>query len=86
MERFAGQVAVVTGAATGIGRQAALCFAEAGAQVALLDTAVAAAEDTAHEIERLGAKAIVLRTDVSHDADVRHAIDMTVDTFGRLDL
>lgn len=86
MERFAGQVAVVTGAATGIGRQAALCFAEAGAQVALLDTAVAAAEDTAHEIERLGAKAIVLRTDVSRDADVRHAIDTTVDTFGRLDL
>ncbi|WP_322083431.1 SDR family NAD(P)-dependent oxidoreductase [Burkholderia sp. BCC1972] len=85
MEHFAGKVAVVTGAATGIGRQAALCFAEAGARVALLDTVVSAAEDTAHEIERLGAKAIVLRADVSRDDDVRAAIDTTVATFGHLD-
>ncbi|WP_175852850.1 glucose 1-dehydrogenase [Burkholderia anthina] len=86
MESFAGKVAVVTGAATGIGRQAALCFAQAGAHVALLDTVVAAAEDTAHEIAQLGAKAIVLRTDVSIAEDVRAAIDTTVDTFGRLDV
>ncbi|VWC90838.1 short-chain dehydrogenase [Burkholderia lata] len=86
MESFAGKVAVVTGAATGIGRQAALCFAEAGARVALLDTVVAAAEDVAHEIEHIGAKAIVLRTDVSRADDVRDAIDTTVATFGRLDL
>ncbi|RQS37453.1 SDR family NAD(P)-dependent oxidoreductase [Burkholderia sp. Bp8992] len=85
MEHFAGKVAVVTGAATGIGRQAALCFAEAGAQVALLDTVESAADDTAHEIERLGAKAIVLRADVSRDDDVRAAIDTTVATFGHLD-
>ncbi|MBN3778920.1 glucose 1-dehydrogenase [Burkholderia sp. Ac-20345] len=86
MESFAGKVAVVTGAATGIGRQAALCFAEAGAQVALLDTVVSAAEDVAHAIERTGAKAIVLRTDVSRADDVRDAIDTTVATFGRLDI
>ncbi|WP_269501020.1 SDR family NAD(P)-dependent oxidoreductase [Burkholderia sp. IMCC1007] len=86
MESFAGKVAVVTGAATGIGRQAALCFAQAGAHVALLDTVVAAAEDTAHAITQLGAKAIVLRTDVSIADDVRAAIDTTVDTFGRLDV
>ncbi|VWD22291.1 SDR family NAD(P)-dependent oxidoreductase [Burkholderia lata] len=86
MESFAGKVAVVTGAATGIGRQAALCFAEAGAQVALLDTVVSAAEDVAHAIERTGAQAIVLRTDVSRADDVRDAIDTTVATFGRLDV
>ncbi|VWB99837.1 short-chain dehydrogenase [Burkholderia lata] len=86
MESFAGKVAVVTGAATGIGRQAALCFAEAGAQVALLDTVVSAAEDVAHAIERTGARAIVLRTDVSRTDDVRDAIDTTVATFGRLDI
>jgi len=86
MESFAGKVAVVTGAATGIGRQAALCFAQAGAQVALLDTTVAAAEDTAHEITQLGAQAIVLRTDVSIADDVRAALDATVDTFDRLDI
>ncbi|MBN3799809.1 glucose 1-dehydrogenase [Burkholderia sp. Ac-20392] len=86
MESFAGKVAVVTGAATGIGRQAALCFAEAGAQVALLDTVVSAAEDVAHAIERTGARAIVLRTDVSRADDVRDAIDTTVATFGRLDI
>ena len=86
MESFAGKVAVVTGAATGIGRQAALCFAQAGARVALLDTVVAAAEDTAHAIAQLGANAIVLRTDVSRADDVRTAIDTTVATFGRLDI
>ncbi|MBN3828433.1 glucose 1-dehydrogenase [Burkholderia sp. Ac-20384] len=86
MESFAGKVAVMTGAATGIGRQAALCFAEAGAQVALLDTVVSAAEDVAHAIERTGARAIVLRTDVSRADDVRDAIDTTVATFGRLDI
>ncbi|VWB74470.1 short-chain dehydrogenase [Burkholderia lata] len=86
MESFAGKVAVVTGAATGIGRQAALCFAEAGARVALLDTVVSAAEDVAHAIECTGAKAIVLRTDVSRADDVRDAIDTTVATFGRLDI
>jgi len=86
MESFAGKVAVVTGAATGIGRQAALCFAEAGVRVALLDTVVSAAEDVAHAIERTGAKAIVLRTDVSRADDVRDAIDTTVATFGRLDI
>lgn len=86
MESFAGKVAIVTGAATGIGRQAALCFAEAGAQVALLDTVVSAAEDVAHAIERTGARAIVLRTDVSRADDVRDAIDTTVATFGRLDI
>ncbi|VWB56013.1 short-chain dehydrogenase [Burkholderia lata] len=86
MESFTGKVAVVTGAATGIGRQAALYFAEAGAQVALLDTVVSAAEDVAHAIERTGAKAIVLHTDVSRADDVRDAIDTTVATFGRLDI
>ncbi|RKU05121.1 short chain dehydrogenase [Burkholderia sp. Nafp2/4-1b] len=86
MESFAGKVAVVTGAATGIGRQAALCFAQAGAHVALLDTAVAAAEDTAHAIAQLGAKAIVLRADVSIADDVRAALDTTVATFGRIDV
>ncbi|MGR3906448.1 SDR family NAD(P)-dependent oxidoreductase [Burkholderia sp. SR8] len=86
MESFAGKVAVVTGAATGIGRQAALCFAQAGARVAVLDTVVAAAEDTAHAIAQLGANAIVLRTDVSRADAVRTAIDTAVATFGRLDI
>lgn len=85
MECFAGKVAIVTGAATGIGRQTALSFAAAGANVALFDTAVHATEETAHEVERAGAKALVLRGDVSQEADVIHAITETVKTFGRLD-
>jgi NAD(P)-dependent dehydrogenase (short-subunit alcohol dehydrogenase family) len=85
MECFAGKVAIVTGAATGIGRQTAISFAAAGANVALLDTAVHAAEETAHAVERAGAKAMVLRTDVSQSADVIHAVTQTVKHFGRLD-
>ncbi|MDR2296977.1 MAG: glucose 1-dehydrogenase [Comamonas sp.] len=85
MECFAGKVAFITGAATGIGRQTAINFAAAGANVALVDTAVHVAEETAHAVERAGAKAIVLRADVTRSADVTHAVTQTVKNLGRLD-
>ncbi|MEM5427705.1 glucose 1-dehydrogenase [Cupriavidus oxalaticus] len=85
MKSFEGKVALVTGAATGIGRQTALSFASAGADVALLDTAVTAAEETAHEIEKAGSRALFVRADVSQGADVARAIGETIGSFGRLD-
>ncbi|WP_373376143.1 SDR family NAD(P)-dependent oxidoreductase [Cupriavidus nantongensis] len=85
MKSFEGKVAFVTGAATGIGRQTALSFASAGADVVLLDTATVAAEETAHAIEKAGARAIFIRADVSRGADVAGAIDQTIRSFGRLD-
>ncbi|MCO4893299.1 glucose 1-dehydrogenase [Cupriavidus taiwanensis] len=85
MQSFEGKVAFVTGAATGIGRQTALSFARSGADVALLDTATVAAEETAHDIEKAGAKAIFVRADVAQGADVAGAIDQTIRSLGRLD-
>lgn len=82
---FAGKVAYVTGAASGIGRAAAVAFAEAGADVAVVDVNQSGAEETAQQIQKLGRRALTVRADVSRDEDTRHAIDETVATLGRLD-
>jgi 3-oxoacyl-[acyl-carrier protein] reductase len=78
--------ALVTGAATGIGRSAALALARAGYDVAVnYASSEAAARDTAAEAERLGAKTLLLRCDVADEAGVR-AMMKTIDAeFGRLD-
>lgn len=85
MISFVGKVAIVTGAATGIGRATALAFAKAGAQVVVADVAVTEAEETAHLIETSGGRAIFLRTDVSKTDDVEAMVKAAVTTFGRLD-
>ncbi len=85
MHNLDGKVALVTGAATGIGRQAALSFAAAGAQVVLVDVAKAAGEEAAHAVEVAGGRAIFVAADVSRNADVEAMVVTTVDTFGRLD-
>src|SRR5947207_1114405 len=81
---FSGKVALVTGAASGMGLATARAFAEAGAAVVLADfkeDAVRAAE----ELVAAGHKAIAVRCDVSDDAQVAAMVDRTVAEFGRLD-
>ncbi len=85
MHQFAGKVALVTGGSTGIGRQAALDFAKAGARVVVADTAAASGEQTAHDIVTAGGEAIFVPVDVSRTADVAALIDKTVTHFGNLD-
>jgi len=82
---FSGKVALVTGAASGMGLAAAQAFAEAGAAVVLADFRENVANTEAEKLVAAGHKAIGMRCDVSDDAEVAAMVDRTVAEFGRLD-
>jgi NAD(P)-dependent dehydrogenase (short-subunit alcohol dehydrogenase family) len=81
-----GQIALVTGAARGIGHDCALALAHAGADVALGLRDVNTAEDLASEIEAMGRRALRLQMDVTRLDEIREAVASTVKHFGRLDI
>jgi NAD(P)-dependent dehydrogenase (short-subunit alcohol dehydrogenase family) len=83
--RFAGKVAFVTGAANGIGRAAALAFARESADVVVADLSEEGNQETARMIEKVGARTLAVKCDVSRDNDVKNALEKTVEAFGRLD-
>lgn len=80
---FTGKVAFVTGAASGIGRAAALAFAREGASVVATDVSERDNQETARLIERLGGRALSVRCDVTPAENVKAALDKTVETLGR---
>lgn len=82
---FKGRVAFVTGAASGIGRAAALAFANAGASVVAADVTAHANEETARMIEQAGGRALAVRCDVTQAADIKAALGKTIASFGRID-
>jgi NAD(P)-dependent dehydrogenase (short-subunit alcohol dehydrogenase family) len=82
---FTGKVALVTGAATGMGLATAQAFAEAGAAVVLADVNDDAVKAAAEKLIAAGHKALAVRCDVSDDAQVAAMVDRTVAEFGRLD-
>src|SRR6185437_14150167 len=82
---FSDKVALVTGAAAGMGLAAAQAFAEAGAAVVMADFREDAVKAEAQKLVTAGYKAIAVRCDVSDDAQVEHMVDRTVAEFGRLD-
>jgi len=82
---FAGKVALVTGAGSGIGLATAKAFGEAGASVVLADRREDAVRAAAEGLSASGGKALAVRCDVTDDTQVASMIDRTVSTFGRLD-
>ena len=82
---FESQVALVTGAASGIGLATAKAFAQSGASVALADWNEKAVRSAAEELAGQGHKTLAIRCDVADDAQVEAMMDQTVAAFGRLD-
>ena len=82
---LAGKVAIVTGGGRGIGRAIARLFAAEGAAVAVAARTVTEGEETVALIRGEGGEARFIQTDVSQDAQMRHLIEETVGSFGRLD-
>lgn len=80
------RIAIVTGAGQGIGKAIALRLANAGADVAIIDINLSAAEAAAREIEDVGRKALPLQADVSQAAAVNAAVAQVLSTFGRVDI
>jgi NAD(P)-dependent dehydrogenase (short-subunit alcohol dehydrogenase family) len=80
------QVALVTGAARGLGQAAARALAHAGADVALGLRDAASGRDLAEAIEALGRRALCLQMDVTDLAQISSAVDETVARFGRIDV
>jgi NAD(P)-dependent dehydrogenase (short-subunit alcohol dehydrogenase family) len=82
---FTGKVALVTGAAAGMGLATARAFAEAGAAVVLADVSEAPVAAEAQRLTEAGRKAVAVRCDVSDDAEVAAMVERAVAEFGRLD-
>ena len=81
--RFEGKVAIVTGAANGIGRASAERLSGDGANVVVVDIDAEAAERTAASLSRA---AIAVQADVSSEDDVQHYMDAALKRFGQVDL
>ena len=80
------RVAIVTGAAQGIGRAIAHVLAQEGARVVIADINGEGAEKVAGEIMSLGSQAVAIKTDVSKDEEVAQLVRKTVDEFTRIDI
>ncbi|MGE5174269.1 MAG: 3-oxoacyl-[acyl-carrier-protein] reductase [Betaproteobacteria bacterium] len=81
-----GKIALVTGAAQGIGKDIALALATDGADVAICDVNLEAAQKTAADIEAKGRKSLAVKANVAASADVATMIEQVVGKFGRIDI
>jgi NAD(P)-dependent dehydrogenase (short-subunit alcohol dehydrogenase family) len=86
MRTLTGKVAIITGAASGIGRATALLYAQEGAAVVLADTNLAAGSALAEEIRASRGQAQFVAADVSRDADCRQVVNTACQAFGGLHL
>jgi NAD(P)-dependent dehydrogenase (short-subunit alcohol dehydrogenase family) len=84
--RLDGKNALITGAASGIGRASAIRFAEEGANVCVADRQIAAAEETAAAVRKLGRKGAAVQVDVSNPAQVQAMVAGAVKELGGIDI
>jgi 3-hydroxybutyrate dehydrogenase len=84
--RLADKVAVITGAASGIGKEIALAFAHEGATVVIADLDQKAAQEAASEIDPSVQRALGVAMDVSNEEQVEAGMARVIETFGRLDI
>ena len=83
---FENKVALITGAASGIGFAIAKSFCKEGASVVINDINDAAGEKAARTLKELGCNAIYIRADVSKNTDVKHMFEFIAERFGKLDI
>ena len=83
---LSGKTALVTGAAQGIGRDIALGLAAVGADLAICDVNLEAAQKTAADIQAKGRKTMALKANVASSADVTAMIDQVAEKFGKIDI
>lgn len=86
MKRLHNKVAIVTGAASGIGRAIALTLARNGAHVVCCDLNPEGCKQVATQIESAGTKSLAIKTDISQENEVKECIRHTIDEFGRIDI
>jgi NAD(P)-dependent dehydrogenase (short-subunit alcohol dehydrogenase family) len=86
MSLFNGNVAIVTGGASGIGRAAALLYAKNGAKVIVSDVDEAGGNETVRMARQDGGEAAFARADVSNPADCQRLVSAAVEQYGRLDI
>jgi NAD(P)-dependent dehydrogenase (short-subunit alcohol dehydrogenase family) len=84
--RLEGKVALITGAASGIGRESAVLFATEGACVVVADMDEKGGRQTVADIEKNGGKAVFVKTDVSQSADCRQMVEMAERSYGKLNV
>jgi NAD(P)-dependent dehydrogenase (short-subunit alcohol dehydrogenase family) len=83
---FEGAVAVITGAASGIGRSSALAFAGLGANIVVADVNDRGMEEIRNKIEDLGRRVLTVHCDVTQDASVKKLAAQTISAFGKVDI
>lgn len=86
MKRFSGQVAMITGAATGIGEACALRFAEEGADIVCVDINEKENRGTAEACRALGVEVLEILSSVTEKEGAKQAVEKTLERFGRIDI
>jgi NAD(P)-dependent dehydrogenase (short-subunit alcohol dehydrogenase family) len=80
------KVALITGAASGMGKGEALAFAKEGAKVVIADLDLEGAQEVVHEIEENGGEALAIETDVTDTENIKSMVKKSRDTFGQIDI